>query len=189
ALPICLATDHLSPDRIRTTESPGREIDVASGECLANPRRRDRSTLEEDHGHDIDIESDLGADRAQGIDIPAASLSKTVIIADDEVPKPQTVDQDLLHESSGRIVREFPGEREEHHIVEAAPGQQLPLLLVRREEEGCGFGPDDRQWMGLEADQDALRPERFGRAPEFGDHGQMAFMDAIECPYGDRRTG
>ena len=157
------------------TEHRGRGVEIAPSERLADRRRRHRLAVA-GRGHQaegLDLEAVDGSHRAEQLDVAAPLVPEVEVLADDDTPRVQALDEHLLDE----VFRRFGGaalvEREHHRVVDARRLDARQALVEIGEEHRSGFGSHDRRRMTIERHNCGARAELGRPQLHLGDHGTV----------------
>ena len=98
------SVDDLRAHRVRTAEDAGGVLDGSVGQELAHPRGRHASPgIRRAHiVDDLDVESELGAERAEEFRVTGTTATETEVAADHDQAHRERADEDVLDEGPGR---------------------------------------------------------------------------------------
>ena len=139
--------------------------------------------------HPDDLEAVLGPEPAQELDVAPAAVPEVEVLPHHDQARLQLLDQHLLHEVLGRLVRPRLVEGHHHRPVDAALGQQLELLLQAGQLLGRRLRPHHVGGVAVEGDHDGGEPGLGGPLPQVAQQGPVPEMDAVVGPDGDRGAG
>ncbi len=132
--------------------------------------------------------SSVGTELAEQRDVALPVATEVEVLADHHGPGGQGVDEDLLHELAGRLLRAGLVEPEHDRGVQAGLGQELELGGQVGQQAGRRLGPHDAGRVPVEGDDDAPGSGVSGQTADLGDHGGMAQVHTVERADGDDRT-
>ena len=166
----------------------GRPLRRRPGQQRADPGGGDRLAPLVGQPHADDLEAVAGPQLAQERDVALAPVPEVEVLAHHDQARPELVDQDLLDEVFGRLVRPLLVEGDHQRAVDAAVGQQLELLVEARELFGRGVGPHHRGGMAVERDHHGREPGVGGTLAQVAEQGAVAPVDPVVGPDGDGGT-
>src|SRR5690606_22211444 len=108
--------------------------------------------------------------------VALAAAPEGVVVADHELPHPQSTDQDRLDELTRAELPEVAIEAQEDGVVDTGGGQHLDLLVTRGEEWGGGLGADDAEGVRIEDDDHCAA---IGLDPAAGDLSEDRLVTAV----------
>ena len=119
-------------------------------------------------------------------DVALAVVAEVEVLADHHGAGGQALDEHLLHELAGRLLRSGLVEAEHDGGVQAGVGQQLELGRQVGQEPGAPT-PAARPLAGCRSKvTTTLRAPGVGGQPaDLSDHGRVAEVDAVEGADGD----
>ena len=109
------------------------------------------------------------------------------VLADDDELGPKAVDQHVVHELIGALVRAVLVEDDDDRGVDAGLLEQFELLRQVRQQPRRRFRAYDRRRVAVEGEHDRLRAELRCVPADVGDHGLVPEMDAVVGTDGDDR--
>src|SRR5690606_26722466 len=115
----------------------------------------------------------------QQVDVAAAAVPEVEVLADDDDPGVEAVDQHLADEVLGRLAAAGLVEGDDQAVVDPRLGQQLELLVEVGEQPGRRLGSHDRGRVAVEGDDGGGQAPRPGLAAHLVDHRAVADVDAV----------
>ena len=187
AAAVVAVLDH-AVDLRQAPEQTGRELDVARSERVARAGGGDGS-VEALQAHELqtdDLEAALASELVEQRDVALAAVAEVEVLADDDEPRVQLVDDHLAHELLGALERTFAVEVHDEHVVDAGRGQQLELLGLVDEQRRSRGGPHDGGRVAVECHEHARAAELGREPPGLGDQRRVPDVNTVEGADRDR---
>jgi hypothetical protein len=132
-----LAESHPARHAIRASEQAARAIEVAPVERLAHQRTADTLAVDEELVDLLHREAVHGPRHPQGLDRALAAPGEVEVVADHEVTRAETRDQQAVDELGGRHAPHAIVEAQYHHAVHAAGREGLSFSRRRVRRAGA----------------------------------------------------
>lgn len=174
-----IATFDDSVERMSTTKSARRLIEITARDGISYARARERTVLVTSDLCGGDLEAERFAEATHELEITCALRAEAKVFTDHDRLRAKSLDEKLLHESLGRESREVRSEWLDNDVVRAMSSQELDAPFEccearwRRSSEYFA-------WMRIEGQRDR-RQSALGRdRASLAKHGLMTAMDSIE---------
>ncbi len=177
-----VATDDRAAHLVRPAEHPRGELDVAAGQRPPDGRAADRLVDPVRPGDQVDRVDDEVVGEAvvlEQTDVAVAVAAEVEVLADDDRPHGQPLDEHALDERLRRLLRLRLVEAQDHGGVEPGGGQQLEALVGRRQQLRCRLGTHDRGGVTVERQHDRHRIAVGGEALDLLDHRLVPEVHAV----------